>query len=711
MIKKIFLYVFCYFILISVGFSQKVYLLHNKSVSQAIYAKQKLQDALTEHGYTVIEDRLNYDFLINLEVHSAHLDDEAFSILPEGKIISILGGDERGMIYGALSLVEDIRNGIPLMEIQKKGENPKFPFRAIKHNLPWDVYRANPALVQHYETVRDSNYWESFLDMMVENRFNVLTLWNLHPYTYMIVPKNFPEASPFDEKEFDEWRKLHQAIFRMAKERGIDTYILSGSIFVSREFSEAHNVAVENFYPNFYVEGDTSEIVKRYIRESVTQVIEEYPDLSGIGISHGEGMGGMTPKQRQEWMNETIIEGMKLADRSSKFIHRVPASATTSSAGSTSADTEQLTRRAMEDLGDFFDGPIWVEMKFNWSHGHSTPKLVQVHGGKLGDTYFKPEPENYKITWMVRNEDFWALRWGVPDFIREHIKQNSHSYVGGYFVGSEGYIPAKDYFTALPDQADWSYAFERQWLFYKLWGRLLYNPDTPDKVFQAEFTRRYGNKAENLWKAYALASSTPLRLASLFYNTWDLTLYSEGFMALNKGSMDYISVDRLINRPTLDPDYVSVNEYVEADLSGNSFGNHRIIPPVLIQLLERDCQEALDIVEGISTDDDVALMYEVSDIKTWANLGLHFAEKLKGAVALQTYRLKGGGENKQSAVKYLENALEYWDKVIEITRPIYKDMPLTPYVQDDNKLFHWGKIRSEVAKDIDIAREAIKVKK
>ena len=34
-------------------------------------------------------------------------------------------------------------------------------------------------------------------------------------------------------------------------------------------------------------------------------------------------------------------------------------------------------------------------------------------------------------------------------------------------------------------------------------------------------------------------------------------------------------------------------------------------------------------------------MFEVADIKAWANMGLHFAEKLKGAVALQTYRCKG----------------------------------------------------------------------
>ena len=31
-------------------------------------------------------------------------------------------------------------------------------------------------------------------------------------------------------------------------------------------------------------------VTKRYLRESVTQVLEEYPDLDGIGVSHGEGM-------------------------------------------------------------------------------------------------------------------------------------------------------------------------------------------------------------------------------------------------------------------------------------------------------------------------------------------------------------------------------------------------------------------------------------
>ena len=74
----------------------------------------------------------------------------------------------------------------------------------------------------------------------------------------------------------------------------------------------------------FFVKGDTSEIVKRYTRECVTQLLQEYPDLTGMGLTLGEGMGGMTPQQREDWMKATIIEGMRLAGRKSKLIHRIP---------------------------------------------------------------------------------------------------------------------------------------------------------------------------------------------------------------------------------------------------------------------------------------------------------------------------------------------------------------------------------------------------
>ncbi len=703
--------VFCA-LLVAPALAQKVYIAHDKELPQAAYAARKLGEALAENGYTLHPRGTGYDHLISLAKHPVRLDSEAFQILPEGKVISVYGGDDRGMIYGALALVESLQNGTRLEDVQVREEAPALEFRGIKYNLPWETYRPSSALDQHYETARDLNYWEAFLDMMVENRFNVISFWNAHPYTFMTSPKNFPEASPWSEQEQEEWRDFYQRLFALAKERGLDTYIVHWSIFVSEDFAKAHDMAEVNFYPHYYVEGETHELVRRYLRESVRQVLEEYPDLDGVGISHGEGMAGMTPLERQAWMDDVLIAGMLEADRPVKLIHRVPFSSDDTSDPGVSAHVEQVTRAAMEDLGDSFDGPIWTEMKFNWSHAHSTPKLVKVHGGELGDTYFDPLPENYKVTWMARNEDFFALRWGVPSFVRDHLALNAQaSYVGGYFIGSETYIPALDYFTAVDEPVDWDYAFERQWLWYKLWGRLLYDAKTPDSVFQDAFNRRYGEQADNLLNAYSLASSTQLRLASLYDSTWDFTIYSEGFLALQGDYTRYISVDRLIDHPTLDPDYVSVGDYVQTRREGGSFGVERVTPPILSQQLERDNREALRLVENIDVSGNASLMYEVADVKTWANLGLHLAEKLKGAVALQNFRLSGDADYQQAAIAHLEQALTYWDKVIDITRPIYKDMPLTHYnhnffeANDDN-LFHWALIRDEVAEDIEIAWRA-----
>ena len=53
--------------------------------------------------------------------------------------------------------------------------------------------------------------------------------------------------------------------------------------------------------------------------------------------------------------------------------------------------------------------------------------------------------------------------------------------------------------------------------------------------------------------------------------------------------------------------------------------------------------------------------------------------------------------------------------MIEITRPLYRDMRLTHYnhnffdANDDN-LFHWALIRDEVVKDIEIAKNSKKTK-
>ncbi|SHF10755.1 Glycosyl hydrolase family 20, domain 2 [Cnuella takakiae] len=697
-------------------FSQAVQIHYDKTSPLASYAAELLGKAIRGKGYTLSSTQPR--IAISIAANAPKLGEEAYAISGNGHKITVSGGDYRGMIYGCLSLAEKVRNGGRLEAIKTLSEKPRYALRAIKFDLPWDTYRHSDALDLHYETCKDLAYWEAFLDMMVENRINALTLWNLHPYTFMIRPKSFPEASPFSDAELQEWKTLFAGIFRMAKERALDTYIIPFNIFVSPAFSKAHNVAMDNLQHDFFVKGDTSELVKRYTRECVAQMLQEYPGITGMGLTLGEGMGGMTPEEREAWMKETIIEGMRLSGRKLKLIHRIPFSSTTNSLGVTSVETERLTRKEIAAQGQlsFLQPPIFADLKYNWSHAHSTPTLVKVHGGKLYDTYFKPEPQNYKINWTARNEDFFCLRWGVPDFVRSHIATNAQPYVGGYMIGSETYIPAKDYFTRPGIAVNWKYAFERQWLFYKIWGRLLYNPQTPDAVFQSAFLQRYGKEGTNLLQAFSLAGKTPLRLGSLFDFTMDLTLYSEGFMALDDKvkRVEYISVDRLIDQPVTDPNYVSVAAYVKAAAAKQSFATNKVTPPKLAAMLEQDCAEALRLVKGINTSGNPALPFEVADVQAWAYMGLHFAEKIKGAVALQAYRTKGGAANKQKAIMHLEAALKYWDEVVRITRPLYNDMPLVHLSEqngvrsEENKhlLFHWEKIRPDVAKDVEVARAA-----
>ena len=610
--------------------------------------------------------------------------------------IAAAGTDAAGASYAAMDLAEQVRCGTALTAITDKTVSPRLAFRAIKFNLPWDSYRTGEALAQHTETCRDLKFWRAFLDMMAENRFNALTLWNLHPFPYMIRPKDFPEACPFSDAELAEWQKFWHELFKMAAERGIKTYIVNWNIFVSPAFAKAHNVCgyckpegSDDFGP-----GESNDLVKRYMKQCIRQTLEEYPELTGLGTSLGEQMNAMTPQERQDWVDEVYLETVKQIGRKVEFIHRAPFSI-----------DPQVTRQSIEasELPN-----VLVELKFNWSHGHSTPNLAIVHGGAVDDGYWNPPPGNYKIAWMVRNEDFFVLRWGEPEFIRRHIRTNTQPYVGGYFIGSECYIPAKEYAHKEGAFRDWTWAFEKQWLYYRLWGRLLYDPETPDAVFAADMNKRFGfDGGDKLLKGWSAASKMPLALASFFAASWDFTLYSEGFLApvvtggLDDKASPFISVDEMIDHTTLDPKMYSIKDYVDLLIAQRFADETRITPMDLADMLEQNArvaQQTIDDLKNAKARNKAGLQDELEDIRAWAHLNAYFADKLRGAVAVAVYRRNNAEQQRDKAVEMLTACLEHWDGVIAATKDRYKPVPL---MHLDNKPFHWSLYSEEVKRDLE----------
>jgi len=643
----------------------------------------------------------------------------------EDDTLAVLAKDETGAMYGVLDVAEQIRMRGSIESVEEQVSNPEVSVRAIKFNLPWSPYREGAQNDLHIDTCLDPEFWKQFLDMMARNRYNVLSLWNLHPFSFMIRPSNFPEACPFSDQELQRWMDLWHSLFRMATERGIETYVINWNAIVSPEFEEAHQDA-----------DDYRDLVGQYTKECVTEVINEYKNLSGIGVSLTnehlsipgvcEWFRELGPRERQDWLRDTIVEGIAEADRPIKFLNR-----------SVRTDSIADMRRVIGSMAEEENiTDILVSTKFNWSHGHSSTDLELTHDysdGTVDDKLWEPQPDDYNIAWTVRNEDFFVLRWGDPGFVREHIENNcsDKEYVDGYFLGSEGFIPAKDISHDHHRHQTWQYIFEKQWLFYMVWGRLLYDPETSDDRFKAAFERRYGSDVgERLLKGYTAGSKMPIELAKFHASTWDYALYSEGFLAVQEqlGLDDevspFISVDELIYHETLDPQYIAIPEYVEVS-GGETQGAHTT-PPELADRVESEGEQVLDIAASLKEELGFwrgPLECEIQDLLTWGYLNLYFADKIRAGVALETFRRTGEATQKESAVSLLETALEHWDTIVEVTNSHYHEHPYADDWEADlretlgdsfsyhpdyfsDPTFSWERFRDQVKRDVEIAKRA-----
>jgi hypothetical protein len=624
--------------------------------------------------------------------------------------VQITGGGDRGAMYGVLELAEQIRQGTPWERFGDHTTKARFGFRTIKFNLPYSAYRTSPTLEQHYDVCRDLKFWEAFLDMMAANRFNTLTLWSLHPFQLFVVPKSFPEAQTYSAAEMAEWRTLWTRLFALAKERGIETYLINWNTFVSPEFARAHRFADYHTTLAHIGDGTKDKIIEAYTRECVQQTIDEYPDLTGLGITLGERMGGQTPDERRQWLDNAFFAGIAAAKRPVKFIYRAPLSADTRSGGTTSEENDRRTRAQIEGLqaNANITRPIFTEFKYNWSHGHSSPHLFIVHGGKLSDAYWNPPPTHHQVVWTIRNEDFYMLRWGAPDFIREFIANNGAPHVGGVLVGSECYIPAKDYITEEGRHKTWTWAFERQWLWYALWGRLLYDPQTPDRAFEALLAERFGSAhAPDLLKAWTLASRAQLRFAAFHRGTWDGSLYTEGFASWTDKPTDnafrFFDIENIITHPVLDTKYVNIADFVKA---GGRIPADKVSPLQLAAELERDMAEARRRAAAVRQRGNVSptLAAEMADLDAWSAHGLYFAAKLRGGVALATFRRGGDKAEQAASVAHLEKALGHWRELMEAGTRFNR-----PRVSHNaGELFSWMRFLPVVERDIEIARGTAK---
>ncbi|HMC59474.1 MAG TPA: hypothetical protein VKJ01_09805, partial [Candidatus Solibacter sp.] len=374
---------------------------------------------------------------------------EAFRIRAAEGGYAVMGGDARGAMYGALDFAEQLELTAQVRDkqVRDKEEQPSLAVRALKFNvpLPGTGYLSEEDLANN-EWFWSMDYWRTFLDMAARNRYNAITFWSAHPYGRMVRVPKYPEAMDVPAAELDRNIAFFRQLFQLAADRGLDTYLVTWNIHVSRAFAQRHKVPAAGF---------DSPLVRDYQREAIKALFATYPMLTGLGTTAGERMDVMTAKQKMDWIAGTYLAALKQVGRPVPFILRY-----------WQAEPEPAV--AMLAAANY-PGPVYLDIKFNGEHMYSSvkphvldPKWVALAHGR------------YRLLWHLRNDDLFILRWGDPDFVRETVRNMSGPDTAGFVEGSEVDVPGPDRIHTETAKAhlDWQYKFEKHWFRYMLWGRV-----------------------------------------------------------------------------------------------------------------------------------------------------------------------------------------------------------------------------------------------
>jgi hypothetical protein len=608
---------------------------------------------------------------VALRVEAAALPPQSYRIERDKDSITVTGGDAAGAMYGGLDVAEAIRTGA-LASLKDSIRTPHIAQRGIKFNVPLDLRTPSysdpsDAAQANIPEMWSMDFWRAFLDDMARHRYNVLSLWNLHPFPSIVKVPEFPHVALDDvwrttlklDANFDgsgrnfvrpEMLAHHDVVkqltiaqkirfwcdvMQLARDRGIDVYWFTWNAFL---------------YGAEDKDGITSDTSSpravEYLRDSVRQTIQTYPLLAGFGITAGENMresmGGIA---KEQWLWKTYGEGIRDAlkeepQRKFRLIHR-------------------FHQTGLGDIqGAFAELPCPLDLSFKYAiaHMYSVPDPGMI---KPVLPLLSPQLRSWLT---VRNDDIYSFRWADLDYARAFIKAiPAEDKIAGFYMGADGYIWGRDFLSrdaGTPRQT----VMQKQWLSFALWGRLAYDPDLPSETFQRLTALHFpGADVPALTAVWADASKTFPYITRFFWGDIDVKWFPEA--CRQKGG--FYTVRQFIEGETMPgAGVLNIIEWRASLLTDKKFNG--TTPLEIAATLEANADNALQALpqlqRAVVTPTGSAKEYAATlgDIEAMSELGLYYAEKIRGACDLALFDKTGDVKQQASAVHHLESALGHW---------------------------------------------------
>ncbi|GAB4130927.1 hypothetical protein [Thermopirellula anaerolimosa] len=667
---------------------------------------------------------------VTLEINPAELGPQCYRIETDSaESVRVVGGDATGAMYGGLDVAEAIRLG-SLKHLAEGVRRPYIERRGIKFNIPLDLRTpsysdAADSFQANIPEVWSMDFWRDMLDEMARHRYNVLSLWNLHPFPSIVKVPEFPDIALNDvwrtrvrlDSSFaltgsdmvrpamladhevvkritiDEKIAFWRDVMQYARDRGVEVYWFTWNIFVW---------GTDGKYGITAKQDNPATIA--YFRASVRETVRTYPLLAGIGVTAGEQMerGGDGRLTREQWLWQTYGEGIRDAlaeqpERRFRLIHRFHQTG-----------LDEILQ-AFKD----YPGPFDVSFKYSIAHMYSMPNPPFIQ------TVLPRMPAGLRTWLTVRNDDIYSFQWGDPDYARDYIRaMPGENRTAGFYMGPDGYCWGRDFLKNDPNGPR-PLVIQRLWYTFMLWGRLSFDPTLPDEHFERVLTARFRQAhAPELFQALRESSQIIPLVNRFHWEDYDFQWFPEACISHPTRYKGFHTVrDFITGRTMPGSGILDVRQYGDAAM-GKSRQRYstprgeggvvlenlldqspRITPLQVAEQLRAHAEAALRLAAAIDPGDDRELRETLDDITAMAHLGNYYAAKIEGAVALYLFDLSGQQERRSSAVARLEEARDHWRAYADTAYRRYQPQLLNRVGRGDLRA-----ISSHVENDVDLAR-------
>ena len=593
---------------------------------------------------------------------------ESYLIIPLGDATWIVGRDAVGAMYGALEVAERLRFqgacALPLPEVVRGA--PAVSLRA-----------ANPFLVlpEQSETdwwFLDEQYWTQYLDLLAHARFNFLDIHGMYDLGSTLFPNallyfarspSFPDVgAPAADRE----RNLAalNRVIALATARGIKVGLMSYNALTSLDGASADAIS--------------DDAVKIYTREAAQDLATRAPGLARLGFRIGES------SRPASWYGDTFIAGVEQAGTGVAPYTRTWGA----------SKTDILSLQAM--VGDGLAGEsMVVEAKYNGEHWGAP---YAIAGGWLASfgaySYqdFLNPPTPYDFLFQVRAGGTHRI-FRQASYARTRRTVQSLAFspaVRGFTLEPpQAYFPQRDGYHAQDSDRFSPWTFARDEMMFLLWGRLSYDPDTPEDLFRAMLARETGG--DFLWDAMQAAGEIV---------PWIQTAHTCGPDSRNFAPELELGGDvaswttppgtqtaSCYRQGAFDTFAIAGPDEVAADLVAGSATSRLSPVEVAARVLDAADRAAL---AGGAPDDNLLARDIVRECHALADLGHYFGHKLRGATALAVYQRVGISDWLSAARAETTTADDAWRQLADDTSYI------SPFADHLRMLtlgydpFHWS---------------------